>query len=53
MFGLGTGEILLVAALALVFIGPEKLPQMARSLGKIVRQGRRALDDLKEDLDGH
>lgn len=53
VFGLGTGEILLVAALALIFIGPEKLPQMARSLGKLVRQGRRALDDLKEDLDGH
>ena len=50
MFGLGTGEIILVLALALIFIGPEKLPQIATALGKIVRQIRRAVDEIKDDL---
>ena len=46
----GTGEIILVLALALIFIGPEKLPQIATALGKIVRQIRRAVDEIKDDL---
>ncbi len=50
MFGLGTGEILLVLVLALIFIGPARLPEIATKLGKIVRQVRRALDDIKNDL---
>lgn len=50
MFGLGTAEIILVLALALIFIGPEKLPQIATALGKIVRQIRRAVDEIKDDL---
>lgn len=49
MFGLGTGEIIVVAALALIFIGPERLPEIATKLGKMVGQVRRAFDDLKAD----
>jgi Tat protein translocase TatB subunit len=50
MFGLGTGELIVVLALALIFIGPEKLPDMATALGKLVRKLRNALDEIKEDL---
>lgn len=50
MFGLGTGEMILVAFLALIFIGPEKLPQIATALGKMGRQLRNAIDEIKEDL---
>jgi sec-independent protein translocase protein TatB len=50
MFGLGTGEIILVLALALIFIGPEKLPEIATKLGEIARQIRRAIDEIKDDL---
>ena len=38
MFGLGTGEVLIIFVLALVFIGPKKLPELARSLGKSWRE---------------
>ena len=47
MFGLGSGELLIVLALALIFIGPEKLPSLATKLGKIVRQIRQAVDEIK------
>ncbi len=50
MFGLGTTELLVVLALALIFLGPEKLPGLANKLGRFVRQARRALDDIKSDF---
>lgn len=50
MFGLGTGELIVVLALALIFIGPEKLPDIATKLGKFLGQIRRAIDDIKDDL---
>ena len=50
MFGLGTGELIVVLALALIFIGPEKLPGLATSLGKLARQLRQAVDEVKKDL---
>lgn len=50
MFGLGTGELVIVLILALIFIGPEKLPGMATKLGKAARQIRNAVDDIKDHL---
>ncbi len=50
MFGLGTGELLVVLALALIFIGPERLPQIATQLGKGVKKLKEAIDDIKTDL---
>jgi len=50
MFGLGTGELLIVLALALIFIGPEKLPDIATKLGKFARQIRQAVDDIKDEM---
>ena len=50
MFGLGSGELIVVLALALVFIGPEKLPEIATKLGKFVAQVRRAIDDIKDEF---
>lgn len=50
MFGLGTGELLVVLALALIFIGPEKLPAIATALGKFVRRIQRSMDEIKEDI---
>ena len=47
MFGLGMGEILLIAALVLVGVGPDKLPEMMRPGGKWYAQLRRAADDLR------
>ncbi|MFN2257513.1 MAG: twin-arginine translocase TatA/TatE family subunit [Desulfuromonadaceae bacterium] len=51
MFGIGMPELLLIMALALVFIGPKKLPDIARSLGKGMREFRNATEDLKRSID--
>lgn len=50
MFGLGTSELLVVLVLALIFIGPEKLPQIATTLGKTVRKLKDAIDDIKSEI---
>jgi len=47
MFGLGVTELLLIAAIALIFIGPEKLPDLARALGKGFAEFKRATDEMK------
>lgn len=51
MFGLGAGEILVVLVLALIFIGPKKLPELAKNLGKGIRDFQNALkgEDTSED----
>jgi len=49
MFGLGTGEILIIFAAALIFIGPKKLPELARGLGKGIREFQKAKDDFLDD----
>ncbi len=46
MFGLGFGEVLLILALGLVFIGPKKLPELARGLGRGLREFQRAKDEV-------
>ena len=46
MFGLGAGELLIILVFALVFIGPKKLPELARGLGKGLREFQKAKDDL-------
>lgn len=56
MFGLGMSEILMILVVVLVLFGPSKLPEMARTIGKGLREMRRASDDLRtaimmEDLD--
>ena len=50
MFGLGLGEILIIAVFALIFIGPKKLPELARSLGKGIREFQSASKDLKDHI---
>ncbi|MFQ5681716.1 MAG: twin-arginine translocase TatA/TatE family subunit [Candidatus Binatia bacterium] len=50
MFGIGMPELLLILALALIVLGPRKLPEIARALGKGIAEFRRATDELKEDF---
>lgn len=47
MFGLGFGEIVVILVLALVLLGPQKLPEVAKQLGKGFRDFKKATDDLK------
>ncbi len=53
MFGLGMWEILVILAVVLIFIGPKKLPEIAKTLGKGLREFRGATDDLRSELSGH
>ena len=51
MFGVGPPELLIVLAVALVFIGPKKLPEIARALGKGFSELRKAANDIKGQID--
>ncbi|MDY0292205.1 MAG: twin-arginine translocase TatA/TatE family subunit [Desulfuromonadaceae bacterium] len=51
MFGIGMPELLLIMALALIFIGPKKMPDIARALGQGMREFRNAANDLKRSID--
>ncbi len=51
MFGMGWLEILLILAIALIVIGPQKLPELAKTLGKAMGELKRATSDLKESID--
>jgi sec-independent protein translocase protein TatB len=50
MFGIGTTELLIILGLALIVIGPKKIPQLAKSLGKTMGELRKATDDIKETI---
>jgi sec-independent protein translocase protein TatB len=47
MFGLSFVEIAIVAVLALLLLGPDQLPSVAKTIGKGLRELRKASDDLK------
>src|SRR5690349_10460003 len=51
MFGLGMGELLVILAIALIVLGPKKLPDLATSLGKAIRSFRKATRDLTDQLE--
>ena len=50
MFGIGMPELLLILGLALIVLGPKKLPELAKALGKGMAEFRRATDELKDEF---
>ncbi len=46
---LGFGEILVILALALLFFGPSKLPQLGASLGQAIRGFKKGLHEIESD----
>lgn len=50
MFDIGFSELLVIGIVALVVIGPEKLPKMARTLGHLLGRAQRYVNDVKSDI---
>jgi sec-independent protein translocase protein TatB len=51
MLNIGTGEIIFIAVAALLILGPKKLPEFARTIGKLVRDFRRQTDDVRNTVE--
>lgn len=49
MFGIGPWELILILAIALVIFGPGKLPEVGKSLGKGLKEFRKASEGFKEE----
>lgn len=49
MFGkLGWTEILVILAIVLIFFGPKRIPELAKSIGQGIRSFKKGLKDIKE-----
>ena len=51
MFGIGMPELMIIMVIALIVIGPAKLPELAKSLGKGLAEFKKATDDFKHSID--
>ncbi len=51
MFGIGMPEFLLIMAIALIVIGPKKLPDLAKALGRALGEFKKATSELKDSLE--
>ena len=51
MFNLGPEEIILILVIALIVFGPKRLPEIGRTLGRSLREFRRASEEIKGQLD--
>jgi sec-independent protein translocase protein TatA len=50
VFGLGFGELVLIFLIALIFIGPKKLPELAKGLGKGIREFQNAAKGFSDQM---
>ena len=52
MFGnIGTGEIILILLIVLIFFGAKKIPELAQGLGKGLREFRKAAKDIQDEVE--
>jgi Tat protein translocase TatB subunit len=51
MFGISMPALIVIMVIALIVIGPQKLPELARSLGRFLAEFKRAADDFKQTVD--
>ena len=50
MFGIGVPELLVIMVVALIVLGPKRLPEVAQALGRAFAEFRKATSDLSEEL---
>lgn len=50
MFDIGFGEMILLAAIALIAIGPKQLPEVARAVGKLIGEFKRTIGDVSSTM---
>jgi Tat protein translocase TatB subunit len=50
MFGIGMPEFILILVVALVVLGPKKLPELARSIGRGLAEFKKSAEDLKQSV---
>ena len=50
MFGISMPEMIVILVIALIVLGPKRLPELAKSLGKAMGEFKKALNDLKDSM---
>ena len=51
MFGIGLQEMLVILVVVLIFFGPKRLPDLAKSLGKGIAEFKKASDEVRKGID--
>lgn len=51
MFNIGTSELLIILILALIVLGPGKLPEVGHALGKALKEFKKAIKDVRDDVE--
>lgn len=50
MFGIGTQELIVIGIIALIVVGPKKLPEIGRAIGRGLREIKKATDEIKNQV---
>ncbi len=51
MFNIGPMELMIILVLALIVFGPKRLPEIGRSIGRSLREFRRASDEIRSEIE--
>ena len=51
MFGIGFPELLIILVIALIVIGPKRLPELAKALGRGMAEFKKAVEEVKSEID--